>query len=250
MNRQIQILAGVVLLLIGGTALLLSRLQSTQKLGRPGVRLVAKSIFDDSGELVGTNSVDLPERVLNFESKPMPISTNVLKWLPKDTTYGFRQYQAPDGFEMTLGVVLMGSDRTSLHKPEYCLPGQGLSIDRRESRNITVREPYTYELPVTCFTVSGEVEEKGVRGRVKALYVFWFVADGQLTADHNQRMLWMSRDLVTTGILQRWAYISCYSFCPPGQETAVFARMSELIGAAVPRFQLAAGAPGRLARQP
>jgi len=249
-NRRTQILAGVVLVLIGGTALLLSRLQASQKLGQPGVRLAAQSVFDENGGLVGTNCVDLPERVLNFESKPVPVSTNVLKWLPKDTTYGFRHYQAPDGFEMTLSVVLMGSDRTSLHKPEYCLPSQGMSIDRRESRNIPVREPLAYELPVTCFTVSREVEEKGVRSRAKALYVFWFAADGQLTADHNQRMLWMSRDLVTTGILQRWAYISCYSYCPPGQEAAVFARMSELIGAAVPRFQLATGAPGRLARHP
>lgn len=250
MNRQAQILCGVVLVLIGGTAILLSRMQATQRLGQPGVRLAARSIFDDGGALVSTNSVDLPERVLNFESKAVPVSTNMLKWLPNDTTYGFRHYQAPDGFEMTMSVVLMGSDRTSLHKPEYCLPSQGLNIDRREIRNIPVREPHAYELPVTCFTISREVEEKGVKSRDKALYVFWFVADGQMTADHSQRMRWMARDVITTGVLQRWAYISCYSYCPPGQDSAVFARMSELIGAAVPRFQLTAGAPGRLARNP
>jgi hypothetical protein len=101
-----------------------------------------------------------------------------------------------------------------------------------------------------CFTLSLEVVEKGVRGRARALYVFWFVADGQLTADHNERMLWMARDLLMTGVLQRWAYVSCVSYCQPGQEEAAFARMSELIGAAVPRFQLTAGAPGRMARNP
>ena len=250
MNRQAQILAGVVLVLIGSTALLLSRMQASQKLGRPGLRLAAQSVFDENGALVGTNSVDLPERVLNFDSKPIPISTNVIAWLPKDTTYGSRYYQAPDGFGMMLNVVLMGSDRTSIHKPEYCLPGQGAAIDRKESRNIPVHEPQSYELPVMCFTVSHEVEDKGVRGRARALYVFWFVADGQLTADHNQRMLWMTRDLVMTGILQRWAYVSCVSYCQPGQEGAAFDRMAELIGAAVPRFQLTAGAPSRLARNP
>ena len=250
MNRQTQILTGVVLVLIGGTALLLSRMQSSQQLGRPGVRVVAESYFDENGNLVSTNTVDLPERVLNFESKLLPVSTNVTAWLPKDTTYGSRFYQAPDGFSMTLNVVLMGSDRTSIHKPEYCLPGQGTSIDRKESRSISIREPHAYELPVACWTVSREFEEKGVRGRAQALYVFWFVADGQLTADHNQRMLWMTRDLVTTGILQRWAYVSCYSYSPPGQEAATFARMAELIGAAVPGFQLATGAPGQIARHP
>ena len=250
MNRQAQILTGVVLVVIGSTALLLSRMQSSQKLGQPGIRVVAVSSFDENGKLVNTNSIDLPERVLNFASKLLPVSTNVTSWLPKDTTYGSRHYQAPDGFGMTISVVLMGSDRTSIHKPEYCLPGQGASIDRKESRSISVREPHPYELPVTCFTVSRQVEEKGVRGRDQGLYLFWFVADGQITADHNQRMLWMTRDLVTRGILQRWAYISCYSYCPPGQEAATFARMAELIGAAVPRFQLTAGAPGQLARHP
>ena len=248
MSRHAQILTGVVFALIGGTVLLLSRMQASQKLGQPGVRLVAESVFDETGALVSTNSVDLPERVLNCESKPLPIGTKVTSWLPKDTTYGSRYYEAPDGFGMSLSVVLMGTDRTSIHKPEYCLPGQGTTIDRKESRSIPITEPHAYELPVTCFTISREVE--GVPGRAKALYVFWFVADGQVTADHNQRMLWMTRDLVTKGVLQRWAYISCYSYCPPGQEIATFARMAELIGAAVPRFQLATGAPGRLARHP
>jgi hypothetical protein len=250
MNRQAQILTGVVLVLIGGTVLLLSRMQASQKLGQPGVRLAAKSVFDENGALVSTNSIDLPERVLNCESKLLPIPTKVTSWLPKDTTFGSRYYEAPDGFGMMLNVVLMGSDRTSIHKPEYCLPGNGTSIDRKESRSIPVSEPHAYELPVTCFTLSREIEERGVRSRTRALYVFWFVADGQVTADHNQRMLWMTRDLVTKGILQRWAYVSCYSYCQPGQEDAVFARMAEYIGAAVPRFQLASGAPGRLARHP
>jgi len=250
MNRQARVLTGIVLALIGGTMWLLSHMQASQRLGAPGVRLAARSIFDDNGSLVSTNSVDLPERVLNFQSQALPISTNVLLWLPKDTTYGSRHYQAPDGFEMTLSVVLMGSDRTSIHKPEYCLPGQGTSIDKKESRTIHVNEPHAYELPVTCFTVSREVEERGLRGRAQALYVYWFVADDQLTAEHNQRMLWMTRDLVTRGVLQRWAYVSCYSYCPPGQEAATFARMAELIGAAVPRFQLAAGERDRLARNP
>jgi hypothetical protein len=38
----------------------------------------------------------------------------VLDFLPKDTSYGQRQYQTPDGsFKTTLNVVMMGTDRTS-----------------------------------------------------------------------------------------------------------------------------------------
>ena len=54
-------------------------------------------------------------------------------------------------------------------------------------------------------------------------------------------MWWMARDLITKGVLQRWAYISCFSVCPPGQEEALYARMREWIAAAVPQFQLSAG---------
>jgi len=40
-------------------------------------------------------------------------------------SYAERHYSAPDGFDMTGTLVLMGADRTSIHKPDYCLPGQG-----------------------------------------------------------------------------------------------------------------------------
>jgi hypothetical protein len=48
----------------------------------------------------------------------------------------------------------------------------------------------------------------------------------------------MTKRLVSTGILQRWAYISCLSICAPGQEDATFERMKTFIAAAVPEFQL------------
>ena len=42
----------------------------------------------------------------------------------------------------------------------------------------------------------------------------------------------------STGVLQRWAYVSYFSVCEPGQEDATFARMEKLIAASVPAFQL------------
>jgi hypothetical protein len=41
-----------------------------------------------------------------------------------------------------------------------------------------------------------------------------------------------------TGVLQRWAYVTCFSVCQPGQEEATFNRMKEFLAAAVPEFQL------------
>jgi hypothetical protein len=38
--------------------------------------------------------------------------------------------------------------------------------------------------------------------------------------------------------LQRWAYISYFSPCLPGQEGPTFERVKKLIAASVPEFQL------------
>jgi hypothetical protein len=73
---------------------------------------------------------------------------------------------------------------------------------------------------------------------LRGVFVYWFVADGELTAQHWQRMWWMLRDITRSGVLQRWAYISCFSVCAPGEEEATFERMKRFIAASVPQFQL------------
>jgi hypothetical protein len=78
----------------------------------------------------------------------------------------------------------------------------------------------------------------GKQQSLSSVFVYWFVADNQLTAKHGQRMWWMARDLLRTGVLQRWAYVTYFSVCAPGQEEATYARMCEFIAAAVPEFQL------------
>jgi hypothetical protein len=232
----------VALALIASTAVGLSRLQALQRLGTPGVKLVEQFVYREDGQTIGTNSVALPERVLNFESKEQPIAKVVWDWLPKDTTYAQRLYQAPDGFWTMANVVLMGTDRTSIHDPKYCLAGQGFQTLKEEFDSVPIQEPHAYSLPVYKWTVRREaMTPEGAKVPQSALYVFWFVADEQLTANHKERMWWMARDLVTRGVLQRWAYVSCFSACAPGQEEATYARMREWIAAAVPHFQRATG---------
>jgi hypothetical protein len=249
MNRKSWLLLLLGLALIGGTAGFLSYQQAHQKLGVPGVKVVANPMFDTEGRLVGSNSVFLPESVLNFRSEGQPVSLVTLGWLPKDTTYGQRLYTAPDGFSAALTVVLMGTDRTSIHKPQYCLTGIGWSIDQTELTSIPISEPHPYELPVTKLTASHEwPTPDGGKARQNGVYVYWFVADHELTAQHGQRMWWMARDMLRDGVLQRWAYVSCFSTCAPGQEETTYNRMKDLISASVPQFQLATGAPAPLAR--
>ena len=233
MNKQKWIIAIVALGLIGGAAGLLTRLQANQKLGRPGVK---------TRPIPGSRrlQVELPERVLDCTSKASEVDKATLGWLPQDTSFGQRVYRAADGFETAVNVVLMGSDRTSLHKTEFCLEGQGWRIDRSASSETTVRmdRPYPYDLPVTKFIATKGVTVNGQTITARAVYVLWFVADDELTARHWQRMWWMARDLICTGVLQRWASISYFAYCAPGQEDATFERMKTLIIASAPEFQL------------
>jgi hypothetical protein len=113
---------------------------------------------------------------------------------------------------------------------------------KEEFDTVPISEPHPYSLPVLKWTLRREVvTAEGARISQGGLYVFWFVADQELTANGKQRMWWMTRDLVTRGVLQRWAYISCFTACQPGMEDAAYARVREWITAAVPQFQLATG---------
>lgn len=206
------------------------------------MKVVQAPVYDTDGKIAATNTVPLPENPPGFSSQPMPMSRVVLDWLPKDTTYSQRLYHSDDGFESQVTVVLMGTDRTSIHQPQYCLTGQGWGIVQSELDNVSIREPHLYQLPVNKLTVS--------RDGILGIYVYWFVAENRLTANHGQRMWDMGLEMLRTGVLQRWAYVSCFSLCRPGQEEATYNRMKQLIAVTVPEFQLATGSGTTLARNP
>jgi hypothetical protein len=240
-------LAGVALGVMGATALFLASWRTLQQLGEPGVRVVAEELPviepqpGGTNRLVGvlSNSVALPARVLNYQSEPMPLQRMVYDWLPRDTTYGQRMYRAPDGFRIQNLVVLMGSDRTSIHQPQYCLTGSGWAIRSAEKTSVRIERPHPYDLPVMKLRMSGQFRVDGGRlTELSGVFVYWFVADGALSNDHRQRMWWMARDLVTRGTLQRWAYVICFAACLPGHEESTFDRLQQFMQASVPEYQL------------
>src|SRR6266404_6911099 len=147
-----------------------------------------------------------------------------------------------------MNAVLMGTDRTSIHQPQYCLTGNGWQIDQTEMESIPVSQPRGYDLPVNKLTLSRTWRlPNGSEQRGSAVFVYWFVAENRLTAQHGQRMFDMGLEMLRTGVLQRWAYVLCYSECLPGGEEITYNRMKELIAAAVPQLQLTTGQPAALA---
>jgi hypothetical protein len=235
MNKKTGALFVLTIALIGGAAALLVYLQAHQKLGAPGVRTHP---LPDSNRL----QVDLPENVLNYKSEWVDVDDVTLGTLPKDTSFGQRRYTAPDGFLLDLNVVLMGTDRTSMHKPQFCLEGQGWHINTGETAKTTihVERPFGYDLPVVKLLSDKQAVVEGQQRHARGIYVYWFVCDDALSASASgfERMWMMARKLIGTGVLQRWAYVSCFAACAPGQEDATYARMQPFIAASVPDFQL------------
>ena len=231
MNRQKLTFSIIAVAMIAGTALLLAAVP--QKLGPPGVK---------ASPITGSVrwQIDLPEQVLDYASENHDPDTNALAMLPPDTSIGERIYYRPGSPPILAGVVLMGTDRTSIHKADYCLQGMGMHIDEATRQTVQMHTPQPYDLPVVKILTTYSKSEGGKSVTKRYVYVYWYVADGILSNDRSGfgRMWSMAKGLVFTGVLQRWAYVRFYASCDPGQEDATFEQLKQLITACVPRFQL------------
>lgn len=235
MNRQTIVLTVVVLALIGAAAGLLGRAKAHQQLGEPGVK---------TRPMPGSKNLEVlvPVTVPGYTAEILTNAEQVLSVLPADTSFRVCLYKAEDGFYSQVSVVLMGSDRSSIHKPQICLTGQGWAIDNHLSdvESIHLDRPVAYDLPVNKLIATKQFAgPDGSAQTARGLYVYWFVDADRCTADSWKWMTWwMPRDLLWNGILERWAYISYFSACSPGQEAATYDRMKKLIATTVPEFQL------------
>jgi hypothetical protein len=240
MNNQKILITVVFLLLTGATAGLILHANAHQRLGDPGVR---------TQPLPGTRNLKvlLPEQLPGYSAEVTTQANMVVAALPDDTSFGRCVYTAPDGFQTCANAVLMGTDRSSIHKPQVCLTGQGWKIDdSAQVEKIHMQQPVPYDLPVMHLTATLNTEAGGQARVFRGVYVYWFVDGSKLTAEHWQRMWWMAKDMLLTGVLDRFSYIAYFSVCAPGQEDETFERMRKVIVESVPKFQLVPrmGAPG------
>lgn len=230
-SRQKWILFFLALALMAGTAGALNYLKHLQHLGAPGLK--AEAI---PGKI--NMQIELPARVLDYDSTNLPTQQVVLDYLPEDTSYAQRHYFATNGSWAMANIILMGADRTSIHRPDYCLPGQGWQIREKSVLKLPIAGPQPYELPVGCWRLTKNVPAAdGTEQSIVGIYAFWFVTDGQVTDDFPAMLKSMFYNLVRHGVQQRWAYVSYFTVCLPGQEEAALAGMKQLIVASVPEFQ-------------
>jgi EpsI family protein len=161
--------------------------------------------------------------------------------LPPDTGYARRNYVSTHDrrHQVFLSVVLSGKDRTSIHRPELCLVGQGWTILGRSAVGFT--HPEGGEVPATVLHLNREtVGRGGERRSVPAVLVYWFVGRDTLAATTGER-LWRTALNRLRLRPDRWAYVVAQTLVLPneGQEAAL-ERIQQVLDGTLPAFQPAA----------
>jgi hypothetical protein len=243
MNKSKWLVLTVALGMMAVTGGYLVKVRQHLHLGAPGVKVGPEPLYDELGHLVARQSVLLPEEVLGLKGTNMPVTQVELDTLPKDTTFGRKMY-ASENFGVMTSVVLMGSDHTSIHQPQYCLVAQDWHIEKTERVLLPMDGPNPYQVPALKLTTSRTVVDKFQQPiQVRGIYVYWFVTADRLTSDHGARMWSIARTMLEKGVLERWAYISYFVTCHPGEEEVTYERLERFIRASAPEFQTVAGQP-------
>lgn len=151
----------------------------------------------------------LPDRVGALYAFPEDVTPAELAILPKDTTFARATYgplDAPRPERILCSIVLSGSERRSIHRPERCLPAQGWRIE--SSRTETVLLASGHSLQVTALLLDKPMTlTNGQPFTLRSYYLYWFVGKGVTTAHQYQRILMTNWDLLVHRVNQRWAYV-------------------------------------------
>ena len=151
-------------------------------------------------------TLDLPTQIGDFTGEDLPVSESELEILPKDTQFAKKAYSAPDGRSLSCQIVLAGSEKQSIHRPQICLRAQGWTIKSEDVIPVKLADGSTLE--VMRLLISRPVELRdGSKGTVNSVYMYWFVGKGTTTPHHHVRILKTSLDLLLTNTNHRWAYV-------------------------------------------
>lgn len=148
------------------------------------------------------------------------------KILPPDTRFVKRRYIGVDGNEYFVSAVIGGVSKSSIHRPELCLPSQGY----------TMMEPLSFDVRGRPFHAVKIVPPRGGPPRTMA-YTFFNQA-GVRTASHVRRVMIDTWDRSVLNRVDRWVMITVQASAPdswlgfdanrPGDRAALSAFLAEL----------------------
>jgi len=221
---RVWFVAGLVLIAASAVALATRALDRAQVSPLAGVKLAAD----------GVNPAPLPN-LLGFEwaGKDAAVSQIERETLPADTGYSRKNYVSlhDRNQQVYLSVVLSGRDRTSIHRPEICLVGQGWTTRGRSEHVFVVGDR---RIPATVLHLEREVTNaRGQVVKVPALFAYWFVGTDRVVATHWERILYTALDRLRHLRSHRWAYVFAQTHSLDG-EPAALRRLDEIVAATAP----------------
>jgi EpsI family protein len=184
----------------------------------------------------GANPIELPAFVgTDWIGRRAEVTAVEREILPADTGFSRRNYVHVQGgaHAVFVSIVLSGRDRTSIHRPELCLVGQGWTIAASGERRLPLGDALS--VPVTLLSL--ERMEPRTGQRVPSVVAYWFVSSAGMESSHWRRVLRDMWSRLRHGRADRWAYVLVQADAADG-EAAALGRMDEVLRAVVPTFQL------------
>lgn len=173
----------------------------------------------------GLNPKDLPAFPGgNWAGKRLQAGDFERQTLPPDTGYARRLY-LPAGDRrraVLVSVVLSGRDRSSLHRPELCLTGQGWRVVSSHEQVLG-----SESRQLRCRILEVEHPGLGGSGPQRGLVACWYVGPQGVVANNLNRMWYDIRGRLA-GRSDRWAYVLMQTDMPQGAEEAL-GRISSLL---------------------
>ena len=206
----------------------LAHLASLPPRGRAGIKLGAD----------GENPVELPVFLgTEWIGRRAEVSAIEREILPPDTGYARKDYVAvaDPAKRVFLSVVLSGRDRTSIHRPELCLVGQGWSIDETTERRFSYPGKNAGNFPVTLLRVQRQVRTPRGIVVVPQLVAYWFIGGDTVVASHWRRLMVDGWNRVVHARADRWAYVLMQTDARDGEAPAL-ERMQTVLNETLPAF--------------
>lgn len=162
---------------------------------------VAVEVSPEAGVIMS-----LPQDIDRFLGMDQDVSEAEKVILPQDTKFAKKLYADGHGDTVNCQIVLSGAEKRSIHRPEYCLPGQGWNI--KSTQVIPVQLANGKVLKVTKLLISRPIEAPGgQKGEITSCYLYWFVGKDYTTPSHLSRQLRTTWDRVAHRVNHRWAYV-------------------------------------------
>lgn len=145
--------------------------------------------------------------------------------LPAGTEIVRAFYRDSKGSSFFVSVVIGGRDRMSLHRPENCLPGQGLSIRGNRLLDTPLNDDRT--LHTRLLDVRRQVG--GSDAAVFSHFTYWYIAPGRETPSQWRLYAWMAADRLIHARMDRWAYVAVAHDYNPLHEKESLEKLREFL---------------------